>query len=75
MQKIANQLSNVFSDSRRVTKSHISGKNISVKIEIPERQITSVNDSKVHLKRGRPIDSKDKNFWKKKGLSNDNNIE
>ncbi|XP_020272283.1 uncharacterized protein LOC109847466 [Asparagus officinalis] len=51
LQKIANQLSDAFSDSRRITKSYIPAENAPIKIDIPERQIKSANESKARLKR------------------------
>jgi len=70
LQRIANQLPDAFSDSSRVTKSYIPAENAPVRINVPEGQIiTSANDSKARLKRGRPQGSKDKNPRKKRGLN------
>ena len=50
MQNIINQIPDAFTDSRKITESHIP----------TEGQHDKTNKSKVHLKRGRPIGSKDK---------------
>nr|AQY61295.1 Pol [Coffea arabica] len=68
LQKIANQLPDAFNDSKRVTKSHIPAENAPIKIDVPEEQITSANESKARLKRGRPLGSKDKNPRKKREI-------
>ena len=64
LQNIANQLPNAFIDTKKVTKSHISTANAPVRINIPKGQLE--NKSKIHLKRGRPIGSKDITPWKRK---------
>lgn len=46
MQNIINQLSNVFTDLKKVTKSHILSENALIRIDIPVRQSTSENESK-----------------------------
>ena len=57
MQNIANQLPDAFIDTKKVTKSHISAANTSAWIDVPIGQLT--NESKILLKCGRPIGSKD----------------
>ena len=57
LQNIANQLPNAFIDTKKVTKSHILAANAPARIKVPEGQLT--NESKIRLKRGRPIGSKD----------------
>ena len=60
LQNLANQLSDAFIYSTKVTKSHISSANIPARIEIPMGKLKYrvVNEPKPQLKRGRPIDSK-----------------
>jgi hypothetical protein len=72
LQDIANQLPNAFTDSKRVTKSHISLVNASAQTEVPVGQSTKIiaNESIECQKRGRPIGSKDKNPQKIKGANN-----
>ena len=69
LQAIANQLPDAFTDTKGVTKSYIPAVNAPARIEIPKGQSENevTNESKVRLKRGRPIGSKDKNPRKKKG--------
>ena len=54
---LANQLPYAFIDTKKVTKSHIPTVNTPTRIDASERQLT--NESKIRLKRGRPIGSKD----------------
>ena len=69
LQGIANQLLNVFTDNKKIVKSHIPAANTPARIEIPIRQLvnTTANESKPHLKCGRPIGVKDKIPQKRKG--------
>ena len=62
MQGIANQLLDVFTDNKKIVKSHILVANTSARIEVPVGQLvnTAANESKPHLKRGRPIGVKNK---------------
>ena len=62
MQGIANQLPNVFTDNKKIVKSHIPAANTPAQIEVTIGQSvnTAANESKPHLKRGRPIGVKDK---------------
>ena len=57
MQNIAIQLLDAFIDTKKVTKSHIPDANAPARINVPEGQLA--NESKIRLKRGRPICSKD----------------
>ena len=57
MQNLANQLPDVFIDTKKATKSHIPATNTPARIDVPVRQLT--NESKIRLKRGRPIGSND----------------
>ena len=45
-----------------MTKLHILVANTSARIDVPIEQLT--NESKIHLKRGRPVDSNDVTSWK-----------
>ncbi|XP_021773376.1 uncharacterized protein LOC110737324 [Chenopodium quinoa] len=76
LQSLANQLPDSFAAQKRVTKSHIPFVNAPFKIDVPEGQNKFANESKPRQKRGRPIDSKDKNHRKRKGaLIDDGQIE
>ena len=55
LQKITNQLSDVFSNSRKITKSYIPIENVPMKINVPKGQITNTNESKPRLKLRRPL--------------------
>ena len=70
LQNLANQLPDAFIDSTKVTKSHIPAANISMRIEIPMGKLkcSVANEPKPQLKRGRPIDSKDKIPRKRKSV-------
>jgi hypothetical protein len=62
LQGIANQLPDVFTDSKKIVKSHIPAANNPARIELPEGQLINIaaNESKTRLKRGRPVGAKDK---------------
>ncbi|CAM8943865.1 unnamed protein product [Rhodiola kirilowii] len=66
---MANQLPDAFTDTKRVTKTHISAENAPVQIEIPKgKPENKVNhEITTRLKRGRPPGSKNKNPRKRKG--------
>ena len=70
LQDIANQLPDAFTDTNRVTKSHIPAANAPARVEIPSKAIDNkiAHESQKRLKRGRPIGSKDKNPRKRKAL-------
>ena len=63
LQKIANQMPDAFTNLKRITKSDIPAENVPIRIDVPKEPSTSViaNESKTHLKRGRPLRSKDQN--------------
>jgi hypothetical protein len=73
LQSIANQLPNTFTDNKKIVKSHIPAANTPAKIEVPLGQSINIaaNESKVHLKRGRPIGAKDKIPQKRKAQGNE----
>ena len=56
LQNIANQLLDTFIDTKKVTKSHILAANAPARINVPEGKLE--NESKIRLKRGKPIFSK-----------------
>ena len=58
MQVTANQLSNVFTDNKKIVKSHIPAANTPARIAVPIGQLvnTAANELKPHLKRGRLVD-------------------
>jgi hypothetical protein len=55
LQRIANELLDAFTDTKRVTKSHIPALNAPIRIDITPAEVT------IQRKRERPIGSKDKN--------------
>ena len=57
LQNLANQLPDAFIDTKKVTKSHIPAANTPARIDVPVGQLT--NESKICLKRGRLVGSKD----------------
>jgi hypothetical protein len=64
LQIIANELSDAFSDTKRVTKSYIPVLNTHARIDITPADVT------IQRKRERPIGSKDKNPRKRKEQNN-----
>ncbi|KAJ9544857.1 hypothetical protein OSB04_024564 [Centaurea solstitialis] len=70
LQGLANQLPDTFTNPKRMTKSHVSDANSSVKIDVPKGQDNVSNDVRARQKCGRPLDSKEKNPRKKKGANN-----
>ena len=54
LQGLANQLPDVFTDIKKVTKSHMPAVNASARIDVPEGQLENViaNESKTRLKCG-----------------------
>ena len=69
LQRLANQLPDAFTDSKKVTKSHVPTANAPIKVDVPVGQ---TNEIMARMKRGRPIGSKDKNPRKRKGANNEN---
>ncbi|XP_074326895.1 uncharacterized protein LOC141664839 [Apium graveolens] len=62
MQNIANQIPDAFNDSRNITKSHIPAVNTPTRTYIPIQKSDTkelVTESKLRLKRGRPVGAKD----------------
>ncbi|XP_070028629.1 uncharacterized protein [Nicotiana sylvestris] len=74
LQNIANQISNAFTNLKRITKSHIPVKNVPIRIDVPVGPSTSMKASepKAHLKCGRPLGSKDRNPRKRKSTNDQN---
>ncbi|KAL0551257.1 hypothetical protein IC582_010343 [Cucumis melo] len=66
LQSVANQISDTFTDTKKVTKSYILAANAPYRIEIPNQQVDTINESALRQKRGIPMGSKDKNPRKKK---------
>ena len=62
-QNLVDQLPYVFIDTKKVTKSHFSTANALARIDVHERQLE--NGSKICLKCGGPIGSKDITLRKK----------
>jgi hypothetical protein len=60
LQRIANELPDAFTYTKKVTKSHIPALNAHAQIDITPAEVT------IQKKRGRPIGSKDKNPRKRK---------
>ncbi|GJT35758.1 hypothetical protein Tco_0926177 [Tanacetum coccineum] len=77
LQEIANQLPDAFTDTKRATKSHIPAANAPARVEIPNKRDGDniAQESQKHLKRGRPIGSKDKNPRKRKGTEKNSDHE
>nr|GFA34842.1 putative copia-like polyprotein [Tanacetum cinerariifolium] len=71
-QEIANQLPDAFTNTKRVTKSYIPAVNAPAQVEIPDVKSDDkvTQESKAHLKHGRPVGSKDKNPRKRKATEN-----
>ena len=61
LQGLANQLPDVLTYIKKVTKSHMPIVNAPAHIDVPEGQLENViaNESKTRLKHGRPIGLKD----------------
>ena len=64
LQNLTNQLPNAFIDTKKVTKSYIPTANTPARIDVLEGQLA--NESKIRLKRKRPIGSKDITLWKRR---------
>ena len=64
LQNLANQLPDAFIDTKKVTKSHILTANTLARIDVPIEQLTS--ESKIHLKRGIPVGSKNVTYQKER---------
>ena len=57
LKNLVNQLPDAFTDTKKVTKSHVPAANTPPRIDVLEGQLA--NESKKRLKRGRPFGSKD----------------
>ncbi|XP_021730686.1 uncharacterized protein LOC110697606 [Chenopodium quinoa] len=76
LQSVANQLSDAFIDTKKVTKSHIQAENSPACIEIPIDNKAIENESQARRKRRRPLGSKDSKPRKLKrldGIENETN--
>ena len=68
LQNVANQLPDAFTDTQKVTKSHIPAANAPARIEIPNGlpDASIASESTTRRKRGRPLGSKDLKLRKAK---------
>ncbi|KAL0334005.1 UNVERIFIED_CONTAM: hypothetical protein Sangu_1556700 [Sesamum angustifolium] len=68
LQSVANRLPDTFIHTKKVTKSHILVENIPARLKVTETTITQPKASKsqIHLKRSKPLGSKDANPRKRK---------
>ena len=64
LQNLANPLPDAFIDTKKVTKSHILIANTPARIDVPVGHL--INESKIRLKHGRPVGSKDVTPWKRR---------
>lgn len=57
-------MTNRLTDFKKITKLHIHIENVSIRIDVPLEQCTSVKSSEFHtcLKRDKPLHFKDKNL-------------
>ena len=63
MENLANQLLDTFTNTNKnITKSHIPTANTLARIDVLVQYLK--NESKIHLKHGRPVDSNDVTPWK-----------
>ena len=67
LQRLAYELSDSFTDHKKVIKSQVPAVNAPVKMDVLKRQYQTANESKERLKRDRPIGSKYNNPRKRKG--------
>ena len=73
LQNLVNQLPDAFTDTKKVTKSHVLTANTPARIDVPEGQLE--NESKKRLKRGRPFGSKYTTPRKRRTQRHNANIE
>ena len=73
LQNLANQLPDAFTDTKKVTKSHVPPANTPARIDVPKGQLA--NESQKCLKRGRPFSSKDTTPQKRRTQRHNVNIE
>ena len=67
LQRLAYELSNSFTDHKKVIKSQVPAVNTPIKMDVPEWQYQTASESKERLQRERPIGSKYNNPLKRKG--------
>ncbi|KAF3653611.1 putative auxin-induced in root cultures protein 12-like [Capsicum annuum] len=69
-------MSDAFTDLKRITKSNIPAANVPIRIEVPKEPSSNkiASESQTRLKRGRPLDSKDKNPRKRSAKNDKDNI-
>ena len=72
-QNLANQLLDAFTDTKKVTKSHVPAANTPAWIDVPKGQLE--NESKKCLKHERPFSSKDTTPRKRRTQRHNANIE
>ena len=74
MHNLESQLPDVFTDTRKVTKSYIHAENVPSRVDVPKEQtnVNKMNEPRVQLKRRRPAGYKDENSRKKKKLDEQN---
>ena len=72
LQNLANQLLDAFTDTKKVTKSHVPAENILAWIDVPEGKLK--NESQKGLKLGRPFGSKDTTPRKRRTQRHNANI-
>jgi len=58
LQRLAYELPDSFTDPKKVIKSQVPAVNAPIKMDVPEGQYQTANESKERLKRERPIGSK-----------------
>ncbi|QHO17366.1 Copia-like polyprotein [Arachis hypogaea] len=68
LQRIANELPDAFSDTKRITKSYIPAENVPIRIDVQVGQIAT--EANTRQKPGRLVSSKDKNPRKRKEVNN-----
>ena len=73
MQNLSNQLPDAFTNTKKVTKSHVPTANTPARINVPEGQLA--NESQKCLKRWRPFGSKDTTPRKRRTQKHNANIE
>ena len=64
LQNLANQLLDAFINTKKVAKSYIPVANAPARIDVFIGQLT--NESKIRLKHGKPVGSKDVTSWKRR---------
>ena len=67
LQRLAYELPDSFTDPKKVIKSQVPAVNAPIKMDVPEGQYQTANESKERLKRERLIGSEYNNPHKRKG--------